>query len=257
MNTNSEAVNQRQAAILQALGERGRVSVEDLAARLGVSGMTVRRDLTELEKRGLLVRTHGGALPRVPLALAGVTATPQASSPEKIAIGRRAAALVEPGQTVMVDSGTTALEVARHLPADPSITVATVSLVVAWELYRSPLQVLLLGGFLRRDFPSLYGPLTQGNLADLTVDLLFIGCDGARSDDGFYTVDLHVSSLERAMIGIAQRVVVVTESAKFERRAFARFAAPDEVHTLVTDPGLPEADRRRLRKKGVEIILAE
>lgn len=207
MNKNSGPANLRQAAILQLLGEQGRVSVEALATRLQVSGMTVRRDLSELERRGLLVRTHGGALPRVPLALAGVSTSPPVSSPAKIALGRRAAALVAPGQTLMVDSGSTALEVARHLPPDPTITVATVSLVVAWELYRSPLQVLLLGGFLRRDFPSLFGPLTQGNLAGLAVDLLFIGCDAADSAEGFSTVDLHVSSLERAMIGIADRVV--------------------------------------------------
>lgn len=253
----NEEMNTRQQAILEIVQDSGRVSVRELARQFVVSEMTIRRDLTALEAAGRLVRTHGGGLV-VGHADFLQRAFPSAAvSPRKQAIGRAAAALVQPGQTVMVDTGTTALEVARHLPRDASITVATTSLCVAEELYGEPLNVLLLGGFMRKEFPSLYGPITESLLRTLHVDILFIGCDGANSEDGFYTADLHVSSLEQAMMRISDRVVVVTESGKFGKRAFARYARPEEIHTLVTDDGLAEKDRKNLEERGVTVVLVD
>ena len=157
----------------------------------------------------------------------------------------------------MVDTGTTALEVTRHLPRNAGITVVTASLCVAHELFGSDLTVLLLGGFLRKEFPSLYGPLTERMLlGSFHIDLLFIGCDGADSREGFYSADLHVSSLEQAMIRVAARVVVVTESSKFGKRAFVRYAMPEKIHTLVTDAKLPDEDKANLKERGVQVLLA-
>ncbi len=233
------------------------MGVRELAEQFGVSDMTIRRDLSALQQHGHLVRTHGGGLV-VGRADFLQRAFPSAAvSPRKLAIGQAAAALVQPGQTVMVDTGTTALEVARHLPQDIGITVATTSLCVAEVLYGSPLNVLLLGGFIRKEFPSLYGPMTESLLQTLRVDVLFIGCDGANSEDGFYTADLHVSSLEQAMMRISDRVVVVTESAKFGRRAFARYARPEEIHTVITDAALAERDQRNLEERGVTVIVVK
>jgi DeoR family transcriptional regulator of aga operon len=157
----------------------------------------------------------------------------------------------------MVDSGTTALEVARNLPTDLDITVATTSIWVAQELYGSSFNLVLFGGFIREGFPSTYGPLTEAMLKDFHVDVLFIGCDGADSKDGFYTTDLRTISLEQQMISISERVVVVTESAKFGRKVFVRYATVDQVDALVTDPGLSPADRKTLEERGIEILLAE
>ncbi len=249
-------MNSRQTTILNTLGQHERVSVRELAAQFGVTEMTVRRDLRELEAQGLLVRTHGGGLAMGKIRFLNSAFPHYAVTPEKAAIGKVAAGLVQPGQTVMVDTGTTALEVARHLPANAGITVATNSLCVAQELYGSPLNVLLLGGFLRREFPSLYGPLTEQMLNGFHVDFLFMGCDGADSADGFYTADLHVSSLEQAMMRIANHIVVVTEHAKFGRKAFARYARPEEVHTLVTDAGVSDIDRATLEGQGVRVVIA-
>lgn len=249
-------MNARQIAIIEQLRGNQRVNVKELAALFGVSEMSIRRDLITLEAHGALVRTYGGG--------AALTIPPEQTAEIlhsrnmcKASIGKRAASLVEPGQTIMVDTGTTALEVARHLPYDTSITVATTSLRVAQEMSHSPLNVLLLGGFLRKDSQTLYGPLTEHLLSILHVDLLFVGCNGANSEDGFYVTDLLLFSQLQAMMRIADRLVVVTESAKFGRRAFVRYAQLAEVHTLVTDDGLSPLDKSNLEERGVRILVAE
>jgi len=243
-------LNHRQAEILSMLQGGQRIGVRDLAARFAVSEMTIRRDLNAMEAQGLLVRTYGGATPAGSLR-------PHLESPALTAIGRRAAALVSPGQTVMLSTGVTALEVARHLPRDANLTVATTSLSVARELFGSAITVVLFGGILRKEFPSLYGPMTEAMVKNFHVDLLFTGTDGARSDDGFYTAEVQHSSLEQAMISSADHVVVVTESRKFGQPAFVRFAAIDEVDMVITDPGLSPLDRRQLEERGVEVVIAE
>ncbi|MHB9026844.1 MAG: DeoR/GlpR family DNA-binding transcription regulator [Armatimonadota bacterium] len=250
-------MNNRQQQILNQLQQEQRASVRALATQLGVSEMTIRRDLDALEGAGLLMRTHGGCttVGKIELPARGFPSYP--TSPEKIAIGQLAAGLVGPGQTIMVDPGFTALEVARHLPRDAGISVVTTSLLVAQELFSTPINVVILGGILSKDIPRLYGPLTESTLHGFHVDILFIGCDGASSTEGFSSTDLHLSSLEQALIRIADRVVVVTESAKFGRRAFARFARPDEVHTVVTDHRLSPEDRRNLEEQGVTVLPAE
>ncbi|HEY3417088.1 MAG TPA: DeoR/GlpR family DNA-binding transcription regulator [Armatimonadota bacterium] len=250
-------MNTRQQQILGQIQQVQRASVRALATQFGVSEMTIRRDLDTLEGAGRLMRTHGGCtvVGKIELPAQGFPVYP--TSAEKSAIGQLAAGLVEPGQTIMVDSGFTALEVARHLPRDAGISVVTTSLLVAQELFSTPINVILLGGILSKDIPRLYGPLTESLLRGFHVDTLFIGCDGASSMEGFSSTDLHLSSLEQALIRIADRVVVVTESAKFGRRAFARFATPEEVHTIVTDSGLSAEDRRNLEERGVTLLLAE
>lgn len=246
----------RHTTILAELQEKQRVSVRELAARLRVSEMTVRRDLAALETQGYLTRTHGGGVATGKFRFTRQPFLSYTLSPCKTAIGRLAAGLVQPEQTVMIDTGLTSLEVARHLPPDMNLTVATTSLCVVQELYGSPLNLLLLGGFVQKEFPSTYGPLTEDALHNLRIDTLFMGCDGASSLDGFYTADIHVGSLEQEMIHIAHRVVVVTESDKFTRRALMRYARVNEVHTLVTDAGLPAEDRANLEAAGVTVLIA-
>jgi len=250
-------MDKRKAEIIDMLGSSEQVSVREMAERFGVSGMTIRRDLDELEKQGLVVRTHGGAVSSGKLRFIHGALPDFEVSEVKAAIGKRAAEMVQPGQMIMVDTGTTALEVARHLPRDSGITVVTTSLGAAQELYRSGLSVLLLGGFLRWEFPSVYGPMTEKMLGEIRVDTLFIGCDGAFVDDGFYSNDLHVSSLEQEMTQIASQVVVVTESTKFGKRAFSRYATVDEVNVVVTDAGISDQDRRGLEERGVTVVSVE
>lgn len=250
-------MNTRQSEIVDLLQDRERVNVAELANRFSVSSMTIRRDLRLLEEEGLLVRTHGGGILSGKLHFLQQAFPHYAVSHLKAAIGKLAAGLVVPGQKVMVDAGTTTLEVARNFPKDSNITVATTSLCVLQELYGSPLQVLLFGGYARKEFPSLYGPLTEAMMKNIHVDILFIGCNGADSKRGFYTSDIRISSLEEQMITTADRVVVVTESSKFGRKAFVRFAMPEQVHTLVTDAGLSPTDRTNLEGHGINILVVE
>jgi DeoR/GlpR family transcriptional regulator of sugar metabolism len=249
-------LNHRQVEILSLLQGGQRISVRELAGRFAVSEMTIRRDLNAMEEQRLLVRTYGGASPSA--SLRSLNNSPLYEvPPAKVAIGKRAAALVKPGQTVMFDTGTTALEVARHLPRDINLTVATTSLCVAQELFGTPITVVLFGGVLRKEFPSLYGPMTEAMVKNFHVDILFIGCDGARSDDGFYTTEVQHSTLEQAMISIADRVVVVTESRKFAQPAFVRYAPISGAHLVITDADLPEKDRRNLEERGVDVVVVE
>jgi len=250
-------MNTRQSVIVDILQEDERVSVRRLAEQLNVSQMTVRRDMAMLEEQGFLIRTHGGALPADKLRYLHRAFPHYSVSPQKVAVGKLAASQVRPGQTVMVDAGTTALEVARNLPRDIDVTVATTSIWVAQELYGSPFHLVLFGGFIREGFPSTYGPLTEAMLKDFHVDMLFVGCDGADSKSGFYTTDLGTTSLERLEISISDYIVVVAESAKFGSKAFVRYATPDQIDAVVTDTGLSLADRKNLEDNGINVLLAE
>jgi len=249
-------MNARKAAIVELLQEEESVRIRDLASRFEVSQMTIRRDLDEMADNGMVIRTHGGAIPAERLRFLENTLCDASVSPEKVAIGKLAASLVSSGQTIMVDAGTTTLEVARNLPQSMRITVATTSLCVAQLLYDSPIDVLLLGGLLRKEFPSMYGPMTESMLSGFHVDTLFIGSDGANSIDGFYTTEARISSLEQTMIRIAERVVLVSESSKFGRRAFVRYATPRDIDVVVTDENLSGQDRRNLEEQGVEVLIA-
>jgi DeoR/GlpR family transcriptional regulator of sugar metabolism len=250
-------MNTRQSEILDLLQKKERVTVRALAEHFKVSPMTIRRDLAELEERSFLIRTHGGGLPTTKLRLLQRAFPNFTVSAEKEAIGKLAASQVGPGQTIMVDSGTTALEVARNLPRNFDLTIATTSIWVAQELYGSSLRLVLFGGFMREGFPSTYGPQTEAMLKEFHAHVLFIGCDGADSRNGFYTNDLLTVGLEQQMMSVAERVILVAESAKFTRKALVRYATADQVDVVVTDSSLSSTDRKNLEKQGVTILVAE
>lgn len=243
----------RMQEIRERLQREPQVTIRELAAHFAVSTMTIRRDLEKLEAQGFAVRTFGGAM-AVTHGGSAPAVTP--TSPMKQAIGALAASLVQPGQTVLVDAGTTTLEVARHLPREHNITLVTNSLVAAHEVAPG-IRLLLLGGYLSEDRIRLYGPLTEASLAGLHADLLFVGCVGASSTHGFYMSDLYLTSNVQAMVRAADRVVVVAESRKFPQRALSCYATPDEVYAVVTDAGMPEAMRRELGERGVRVLIAE
>ncbi|HEY3377999.1 MAG TPA: DeoR/GlpR family DNA-binding transcription regulator [Armatimonadota bacterium] len=250
-------LNQRQVTILELLRQGEEVSIRRLAGRFAVSEMTVRRDVRTLEANRLLIRTHGGGVAAGDLRFLQLAMPYYTASPIKSAIGRRAAELVQPGMTILLDEGTTTLEVARHIPKDAPITVATISLCVAQEFYGSAVEVVVFGGLLRKEFPSLCGPLTERMLRDFHVDMLFVGCDAARSNQGFFFQNVQLASLTQAMLRIADRVVVVTESQKFQRTAFMQYASIAQVDTIITDAGLPTDQQQQLRDHGATVITVD
>lgn len=248
-----DAHNQRMLEIQQRLLREQQVRIHDLAAHFSVSTMTIRRDLEKLAARGVLVRTFGGAI----MANQTAEAPIPPGNNTKQAIGRLASTLVQPGQTIIVDAGTTSLEVVRHLPRDAGITLVTNSLAAATEVLGTGMRVLLLGGYLSDDDVRIYGPMTEACLADLHADFLFVGCVGAGSNQGFYMSDLYLTSNVRAMMRAADRVAVVAESAKFSQRSLSCYALPGEVQIVVTDAGLPTTDRVALEEQGIQVLIAE
>jgi len=242
-------------AMLDAEGERG---VEELVGRLGVSAMTVRRDLAELAASGRVQRTHGGAT----LSSAGIAQFRFARSndilvPEKKAIARVAAARILSGMSVVLDTGTTALEVARELRAVRDLRILTTSLPIAAELHDAPgLELVLLGGTVRRGLPDLTGPLTERNLAEFRVDLAVLGAD-AVEPAGIFTNDLSVARVTQAMVKAAATSILVVDHSKFSCRSFVKYADWEQFNLVVTDHRLPVSSHDWLAKAGPELILAE
>ena len=149
------------------------------------------------------------------------------------------------------------LYLARELVRENKhVSVATTSLAVAYTLFNSEIDVLLFGGFLRREIPDLVGPLTERNLEGFHADKLFMGCDGLTVEEGFFTSDLNISTIEAKMVKSAGQVIVLTDSSKFGKKSFVKFAGHDEIDTVVTDGGVDAAVVDGFRKRGVEVIIA-
>lgn len=250
---------QRHRQIQQLLRERGECSVEFLAATLNVSDMTIRRDLNQMAAEDRAVRTHGGAAPveQVSFEFAFLREAGQ-NREQKTLIGRRAAALIEDGQSVMLDSGTTTLALARELVHRRRLVVITTSLPIAATLQRSAgAEVILLGGIVRRDAPDLAGPLTESNLDAFHADLAFVGADAIGLDGELYNGSLTVGQMLGKMSTRAGGVYVIADSSKIGRTALSRFGNARDYQALITDSGISDADRSALEAAGVRVIVAE
>ncbi len=248
-------MNKRQQILINRLKNTGHFSVVEQAKELRVTEMTIRRDLKLLEEQGIATRVHGGAIPRSPVPH-GINMMAKKPRNNQIAIAKQALSLLESGSTVLLNIGTTVLQVAREIAAVKiPLTVITNSIPVAITLFQSECQVLMTGGTLRRQSIDLVGPITEQNLNEYHVDTLITGCDGADSKTGFFTNDVNLTPMEKKSVQIAEKVIIVTESSKFINRSFAKFASIDEVSVVVTDKNLPESDIQNLNKVGVEVFL--
>ncbi len=248
----------RRSTIERLLRQHGECSVDFLAGTLGVSDMTVRRDLQRLAEEGRIVRTHGGAAPAEQVLFEfQFLRRSEHNRIQKDRIGKRAAALVEEGQSVLLDSGTTTLALARHLTQRRRQVVITTSLPIAAVLQPAVgVDVILLGGIVRRDAPDLEGPLTEANLEAFHADLAFIGADGVGLDGEVYNLSLTVGRMLSKMAERAGSVYVVADSSKIGRTALCRFGNLRHWCGLITDDGLSDSDRQALEAAGVQVILA-
>jgi len=251
-------MNSRQQKILDLLREHHEVSVHALSADFGVSAMTVRRDLEQLERARLATRTHGGAISsRSAVIEFAFLARNLERLAEKRAIAREMALRVRAGTTLVLDTGTTTLEVARELTRTADLRVLTTSLAIASVLFaHEQISLTLLGGAVRHDSPDLIGPLTEENLRRFRPDLAIVGADAA-CEDGLYTATLDIARITGAMIEGARETWLVADSRKFSRRSFVRFASWDRVPHLVTDTGLPPEAREWLAASGTALHLVE
>jgi DeoR/GlpR family transcriptional regulator of sugar metabolism len=251
---------QRQQLILEEVRRSGAVRVSELTERLAVSDMTVRRDLDVLAAAGLVAKVHGGAT--VPQRLStdepGFEAKSHRQQPEKEAIAAAAAELVEPGQAVGLTAGTTTWRLAHSIRSVPDLTVVTNSIQVANVLHaerRPDLTVILTGG-VRTPSDALVGPIAVATLRSLHVDVLFMGVHGMTVDAGFTTPNLLESETNQALVGCAERVVVVADHTKWGVRGLSRIAHLDEAHALVSDAGLDEEAAAVLRERVADVVLA-
>jgi DeoR/GlpR family transcriptional regulator of sugar metabolism len=239
---------QRQELILEQVNANGGAKVSDLVELLGVSDMTVRRDITVLDRRGLVARVHGGAtaVGRRSTEEPGFAAKSALQTVEKAGIAALAASLVQPGDSVAVSAGTTTYQVALELRTVPDLTVVTNSVPVAESLHRAArddLTVVLIGG-VRTPSDALVGPVAVAALRTLNVDWLFLGVHGFEERAGLTTPNLVEAETNRALIKSARRVVVTVDSTKWGVVGLSSIARLNEVHYLVTDEGLdPEARR--------------
>lgn len=261
MRTSSQSrllVEERRRRIMDVLKKHARVTVPDLAGRFRVSTVTIRADLRALGQAGSLVRAHGGAVPLEDhKADLPITVKKSLRHAEKIRIGERAAQIVAPDDTIILDSGTTTAEIARALRrlAIPGLTVVTNALNVAVELATTPsVRVMMLGGVLRPPSRSFVGPEAERTLAELHADRLFLAVDGFDLEGGLTTPDPLEAFLNGMMIAVSTEVVVVADSTKFGRRSLSRIAPVDAVRRVVTDTGIDRKIAAAIAARGIELI---
>jgi DeoR family transcriptional regulator of aga operon len=263
-NPEAAAVGKAEAryqVILNDMHKTGSVSVDALAEQLQVTVVTIRRDLDTMERKGLLHRTHGGAMPIQPLFYEpfrrdrSFVMQVERQADEKRRIGYAAAALIEPDETIAVTPGTTAAAVVRALPLNYNLTVVTSTANVAVELSkRKDIKVFVTGGTLHGEWFSLVGPHAQRSLENILIHTLFIGADGLDPDWGATSFDQDEAELLRMMVAHARRRVAVVDHTKLGKVGSWKICESRNLHTVVTDTQATDQTVAPFRELGVEII---
>lgn len=251
---------QRRTAILALVEESGAVRVGDLVDHLGVSDMTVRRDIEQLAREGLVERVHGGAL-AVGHASAhepGFLVKSSLMTAEKRAIASRAAELVEPGSSVGISAGTTTYELARLMRGVPDLTVVTNSVPVAQLLHESatPGQTVVLTGGVRTPSDALVGPVALHALRTLHVDRLFLGAHGIDVKAGLTTPNIVEAETNRALVDSARQVCILADHTKWGVVGLSTFVDLGDVDLLITDDGLSSRARVALTEQVDSLVVA-
>jgi DeoR family transcriptional regulator, aga operon transcriptional repressor len=250
---------ERRRSILDVLGQNGRVTVEEIARRFGVSAVTARGDLDALSESGALVRSHGGGIK--PL-----TAAPEhplkvregMHREEKLRIAQAAAQLIKPLQTIILCTGSTSAALANEVgrSAPENVTVISYALNIAQKIAQVPnISLVMLGGFLRHPSTAFVGPHAEQMMRSLHADHCFMSTVGLNVDVGLTTLDILEAQLNGRMIESSAEVTVLADSSKFGHRSLSLISDFKHIHRVITDPAAPPADVAALRSKGVEVIL--
>jgi DeoR family transcriptional regulator, aga operon transcriptional repressor len=251
---------QRRRKILDLIEQRSQVTVRDLVEKFSISAVTARADLDALASQGMAVRSHGGAVRQVEASQDYPLRLKKTLHPsEKARIGRAAADLIQNNETVILDSGTTTAEIARHLKARrlQSVTVITHALNVAYELVdASEISVIMIGGLLRPVSCSFVGPQAEAMLKEFHADRLFLAVDGFDLEIGPSTPDVLEAQLNSLMMRISKEVNVVADFSKLGRRSVSRIGPLAGIHRLITDNRAPAEFSEALRKSKIEVITA-
>jgi DeoR family transcriptional regulator, fructose operon transcriptional repressor len=246
---------ERKQKIVDLISEHNGCSVADLAKQLEVSKVTIRRDLRELDERGLVHRSHGGALPVTSVAKEPPFDEKRIRNlDEKKAIASRAVELLRDDLVVLFDGGTTTLQVVKAAPPERSIFPITVSPLLASELQQKYDDVKLSGGTLQSNRMTFVGPAAEEFLDRLNFNLLFLSTNGVSVESGLTTPNEEVARLKELMIRNSKHVVLVSDRTKFGEERFARFGELSDVDRVVTDGAIPSPIRRAFEKSGTEIV---
>jgi DeoR/GlpR family transcriptional regulator of sugar metabolism len=249
---------ERRTQILQIVRAEGRARVNELANRFSSSAVTIRNDLNELHQRGLVLRSHGGAvLPDTILRESPVHERLKTHAEEKRRIGAIAATLINDGETIILDSGTTTLEIARQIKNKQGLQVITNGVNIAAELLDArEVQTFIVGGTLRVDSASIVGRSTEEMFEQFSADKLFLSGAGCDPDFGVSGANLEETMVNRAMVRIAREIILVADASKFSKRSMVRIAPFTEIDTVISDTGLREEMQEKVRGLGCNLILA-
>ncbi len=251
---------ERQQAIARLVNQRGRMSVNQLAQEYDVTTETVRRDLSMLERLGLVRRVHGGVVPPSSLSLieSGIRERDQVNTETKDRIARAAVDRLPPsGGTILIDAGSTTVRLATLLPPDRELTVVTHAVPIAARLAGLPhLDLRLLPGRVRSTTQAAVGADTVAALSQLRVDVAFLGTNGITAEHGLTTPDPDEAAVKRALVASGSLVVALADASKFGVETAVRFASPGDIDVVITDEGASTSERRALAKAGIEVQIA-
>ncbi len=249
----------RRINIIELLKSNGQVNVKELSESLNVTGVTIRNDLKQLEKKNVLIRARGGAI-KIDQSYSNedypLSDKQKKHLAEKKEIGKKAAELIENSNTIILDSGSTTHQLAKNLKTFDDLTVITNALNIATLLadYKN-INVIVPGGMLKKNSLSLVGILAEKGFRDFFCDKLFLGVDGFDLDFGISTPSAEEAYLNQIMIEISKEIIVLADSSKFERRGFAFIAPISKINTLVTDKGIKPEHKTKLENMGVKVII--
>lgn len=251
---------ERRAQILHKLEENPTVSVSELSKEFNVSEVTIRKDLNELKRRKLLTRVRGGAIKHPEKESNNDVAVDKKSLfhyKEKKAIGRLAASLINENETILIDSGSTTLEIAKNLDSFKNLTIITNALNIAIELTKyKRFNIIMLGGFLRDASLSTVGSIAESILKIFYCDKLFLGVDSVSIDKGLSTTNIEEANINQTMMSISKQTIAVFDSSKFNKRNFAFIAPMDKLDTIVTDDSITREQRSQIKAMNIQLHTA-
>ncbi|HOV62615.1 MAG TPA: DeoR/GlpR family DNA-binding transcription regulator [Spirochaetia bacterium] len=249
---------ERKVEIVEYVNHQKKATVGELCERFKVSGATIRNDLRELEHSRLLIRTHGGAMINSKTGFELVAKDKEVQNLDlKQRIARAAMDYIEDGDTIVVDTGSTTIELVKLLiKKNKHVTVVTNDLVIAMELEESPnMNIVLVGGKVRKKYHCTVGALGKDMLKGLTVDKAFMAANSFSPQKGATTPDLQQAEMKTLMLGLAAKVYLLADSTKIGKNSFAQFAPVEQIDCLITD-SISKADRQAFEELGLEIIIA-
>ena len=251
------SVPERRNKIIELLKDSGQVTVVELNKILNVSGVTVRKDLQYLDDKGLLIRTHGGDMKNDYLVLdQNFDEKGKKFSDEKRKIGVKAAEMIENGDTLIMDAGTTVMQVAKNLLNKRNLIVLTPAINIALELMRNPdIQIILLGGPLRKSSGAVIGSYAEKMIREHFCSKLFLAADGFDPSFGVTTTNTQEANLNKLMIESAQQTFVVIDSSKFGRRGLSRICGIEDIDIIITDSNITDSMRIKLENNNIRVIV--